>query len=131
MLDAFKCFCVPKWQCFCLEDGPSSRKKAWRIPKPIRAGGLKPAGEGGPSPAGGVRKIGVCASGERIDRLGGWCFGTPSRAIPRAGKKGATVAERFPGVALSVRRPHPEIKLGVAERRAARFSYVYTSVSLP
>jgi len=39
-----------------LEDGPSSRKKAWRIPKPIRAGGLKPVGEGGPSPAGGVRK---------------------------------------------------------------------------
>ena len=74
-----------------------------------------------------LEKIGVCASGERIDRLGGWCFGTPSRAIPRAGKKGATVAERFPGLALSVRRPHPEIKLGVAERRAARFTYVYTA----
>ena len=41
-------------------------------------------------------------------------------------KKGSTVAERFPGIALPVRRPHPEIKLGLAERRAARFSYVYT-----
>ena len=89
--------------------------------------GLKPVGEGGPPPAGGVRKNRALRSGERIDRLGGWCFGTPGRAIPRAGKKGATVAERFPGLALPVRRPRPEIKLGVAERRAARFTYVYTN----
>ena len=41
------------------------------------------------------------------------------------------MAERFPGLALSVRRPHPEIKLGVAERRAARFSYVYTITGTP